>query len=528
VKITSRSAASLVVLVFMGMLAFAWAASGEGKHLPPDPQSASDKAVLTPYVPGSLNCRGCHDHPENFPNNQLICRMTEYSVWRDHDRHQMAYEVLLQPRSREIAKRLNVDISARDNACVRCHGISIPQGIEPFQFVAEREGVTCVACHGPFQEWILEHQNPNNEKWRSLTRAQKEQLKGMRDLWDPRTRVETCLSCHVGDPAERKIITHDMYAAGHPPLPSIEVAAFSDQEPRHWQILREKDMATRDHLGFKEGRLEQTELVAIGSLVTLRTSLKFLTDRPAGTATPPPSLDFARYDCTACHHELVRWDRSWRQGRGSGHAPGQPVPPIWPQALARLGLAAADPPSADRWFKELQDKLDSLDAAMTERPFGNFEKAAPIACDIICWLEEPLKLLEQKGQSKPGVAGGIVDQDIALKMLGALGKRAAERVPDYESARQMAWAFRTIYHEWSSETKQSDKDTKDILEILNRLDRRLFLTLDPGPSGKRSAIVDSLGERLKAAASYNPGDFVEDFQKLMNKLPKAQQVPARH
>jgi hypothetical protein len=516
VKITSGSAALLGFLMFMGVLTLGWKASGEGKRLPEGGQPAPEKAVLTPNIVGSLNCSSCHGSPEKFPNQQLICRMTEYPIWRDQDRHQIAYEVLLEPRGREIAKRLNIDLSAQDNACVRCHGVSIPQGVDQSQFVAKSDGVTCVACHGAFQEWIQEHQFPNNKKWRSLTRSQKEQLKGMRDLWDPRRRVETCFSCHIGNPSEGKILTHEMYAAGHPPLPSIEVATFSDQQPRHWQILREKDKAIRNDLGFKEGRLEHTELVAVDSLVALRASLKLLTSGSEGHAAAPPVLDFARYDCTACHHDLVQSDRSKRQARGSGHAPGRPVPPFWPQALVRIGLEAADPARAAAWFTELQSKLHNLETAMTERPFGNIEKAGPIACDIICWLEEPLDLLEQMVQNKPGNSGRIVDQDTALKMLRALGKHVAERVPDYESARQMAWAFQTIYREWSREPNQPKKE---IVDILNRLDQSLVLTLGPGRAGKRTAIADSLADRLKVAANYNPGDFALDFKKLMAELP---------
>ncbi len=525
-KITSRNAASFVVLVLMGMLTFGRAASSERGRLPQGGQHAAEKANLTPYIAGSLNCRGCHEHPENFPNQQLICRMTEYPVWSNRDRHQIAYEVLVKPdgRGQEIAKRLKIDLDARDNACVRCHGISVPEGVEPFQFAAERDGVTCVACHGAYQEWILEHQNPNNKKWRDLSRAQKERLKGMRDLWDPKTRVETCLSCHVGNPAERKILTHDMYAAGHPPLPSIEVATFSDQQPRHWQILREKDKSIRDRLSFKEGRLEQAELVAVGSLVALRRSLELLTSRPEGNAAPPPILDFARYDCTACHHDLVRSDGSSRQVRGLGSTPGRPLPPIWPQALVRVGLEAADPARADGWFKELQGKLRNFEAAMTERPFGNVEKAGSIACDIICWLDEPLELLDQMVQNQSGKSGRIVDQDTVLKMLHALGDRAAKQTPDYESARQMAWAFRTIYIEWSRKTNKPDKE---ILDVLNGLDQRLVLNLGPDPLGQRTPIIDSLSARLKAAGDYKPAEFAQDFQTLISRLPKGPQVPAQ-
>ena len=510
-KITSRTAASLVVLAFMGTLAFGWATSGEGKRPSRSDQPAAGKAVLTSQIVGALYCSTCHEDPKKFPNQQLICRMTEYPVWKDKDRHAIAYDVLVKPggRGQEIAKRLKIDLTAQDNACARCHGVYIPPDPQQAPPVGQWEGVTCVACHGAFQEWIQEHQFKNNEKWRKLTRAQKEQLKGMRDLWDPQTRVETCLSCHVGDHSERKILTHDMYAAGHPPLPSIDVATFSDQQPRHWQVLREKPKPIRDHQGFTEGRLEQTELVAVSSLIALKTSLNLLT-------MGEPSLDFARYDCTACHHDLVQSDRSWRQARRSGHAPGRPLPPIWPQALVRAGLEAADPARAEGWFNELQNKLRNFEAAMTERPFGNVKKADPIACDIICCLEEPLKLLEEMTQNTPDAKSRIVDGDTALKMLHALGKYAAKQPPDYESARQMAWAFRTIYTEWA---REPNKPKREILDILDQLDHRMVLTLGPGLVGQRSAIVDSLGERLRGASDYNPGEFVQDFRKLMDKLP---------
>ena len=31
-----------------------------------------------------------------------------------------------------------------------------------------------------------------------------------------------CLSCHLGNAREGRVVTHEMYAAGHPPLPGFE------------------------------------------------------------------------------------------------------------------------------------------------------------------------------------------------------------------------------------------------------------------------------------------------------------------
>src|SRR5437763_622141 len=64
-------------------------------------------------------------------------------------------------------------------------------------------------------------------EWRSLKRPEKEIKHGMRDLWDPAKRTELCVSCHIGNEKEGKVLTHEMYVAGHPPLPSFDMATFS-------------------------------------------------------------------------------------------------------------------------------------------------------------------------------------------------------------------------------------------------------------------------------------------------------------
>jgi hypothetical protein len=188
----------------------------------------------------------------------------------------------------------------------------------------------------------------------------------------------------------------------------------------------------------------------------------------------------------------------------------------------RLGLEAADPSRGDSWFEELESKLGHLEAAMAERPFGNLEKAGPTAREIIRWLDQPLKLLDQKVQYKPAIDARIVDQATALTMLHALGKHPDDWMPDYETARQLAWAFQTIYREWS---RKPNQPKKEIVDTLHRLDRQLQLTLGPGLAAQRTAILDSIGGRLSAAANYNPREFVTEFQLLLGALPQIHQAP---
>ncbi len=482
----------------------------------PGGQPAQPATVrITTTVVGSLHCSACHQDAKNYRNESLVCRMVEYPIWKSQDRHQMAYEVLSAPRAQAMGRRLGITVTDNEGACVSCHGIVVPRGVTSFLFTAKEDGVTCVACHGASKEWVEQHQIPNSPDWRNLTRAEKQELKGMRDLWDPKTRVEACLSCHVGNTAQGKILTHAMYAAGHPPLPGIETATFSEQEPRHWQYLREKSPEIQKQFGFNPARLEQTELVAVGGLSALTASLRLLADAAVADASSADRPDFARYDCAACHHELTTWDRSWRQARGYKGTPGRPTAPAWPLALVRVGLEAADPARAYAWDQAVKQKLHEFDRAISDRPFGDLSRARTVAGEIVAWAEEPLSVLGQMAQAKVGQPGPVVDRGRALAMLRRIGSIAFEEVPDYDSARQMAWAFRTIYHELMLDPAQRNPR---ITTILDRLDRTLKLNLAAPSAAGRKPIVDSLPERMKAAESYNPADFQKDMGELVKLL----------
>jgi hypothetical protein len=62
---------------------------------------------------------------------------------------------------------------------------------------------------------------------------------GERDMRDPAARAERCAACHVGNAAEGRFVTHAMYAAGHPPLPPLEVMTFSRDPPMHTTYARD-------------------------------------------------------------------------------------------------------------------------------------------------------------------------------------------------------------------------------------------------------------------------------------------------
>ena len=105
----------------------------------------------------------------------------------------------------------------------------------------------------------------------------------MTDLWDPVRRSEICTSCHIGNYKEKKVITHAMYAAGHPPLPGFEAATFSEFQPRHWQYLGEKEKSQRSRLRpFDASNLERRLLVAISGPIVLRESMRLFAEQAQG------------------------------------------------------------------------------------------------------------------------------------------------------------------------------------------------------------------------------------------------------
>src|SRR4051794_4225267 len=58
-------------------------------------------------------CRSCHSHPEDYKRiaDRLLCRMSEYPIWDEQDKHKIANKVLLGARARQMGERLNLRVS---------------------------------------------------------------------------------------------------------------------------------------------------------------------------------------------------------------------------------------------------------------------------------------------------------------------------------------------------------------------------------------------------------------------------------
>jgi hypothetical protein len=404
-----------------------------------------------------------------------------------------------------------------DERCLSCHAVVIKDrellGRSKEVLFRVEDGVSCVVCHGAYKEWVSRHGVFTEvPRWRPLTRARKEQDFGMRDLWDPIRRTELCASCHVGTlrGGARQFVTHEMYAAGHPPLPGFEVASFSDQMPRHWQYRSEKkDPEVRRELGYDGQERERTKLLLVGAAVSFREAMRLLEDQAEeclkGTGPDSRALDLASYDCSACHYEVR--PTSWRQRRGFGGKPGRVLMPAWPTALVRLAIhqAAADDAEARRLSDAFNRELEKLQSGTDLRPYGHPARIAPAARELARRAGELAERLNRTG----------CDPAAARRLLARAPDLYQGEALDYDSARQVAWAIRVMAND-------VNLDDPKVHATLKALDTQLALNLPvrlTSPKDRsQGSIVKALPNRLERLGAYDPDSFRRALLGLQERL----------
>jgi hypothetical protein len=461
------------------------------------------------YYYGKGECARCHNQGEAKVDGDYsnICRMTEVAYW-EKDKHKRAWLALENHRAEQMRKILGWDFM-KDKRCTSCHGVDAADSLmdEPYRKTKYQEGVTCVVCHGPYEEWVEKHGGGGKE-WRALTRQQKETKYGMFDLWSASKRTQVCASCHIGNVDEGKVVTHQMYAAGHPPLPSFEVVAFSEQMPRHWEYLKEKNP---DRLKLLkpppiDPALEETHLTAVGSLVVFQESVRLLQQQAAKSELEWPEV--AHYDCYACHHELT--SKNWRQQRGYAGKPGRPPLHFWPSALVKLGIihASADSTEADILDKEYRARFKQLQQALDAEPFGNREIVQAKAKALVGWTEDRLAKIQKDVLNASAKNIKKYQEDTPQRLLTALFKNRNEFIPDYDSARQLSWTFAALHRDAVKSTGYVKlKGNKSWQE----LDNYLLLTW---PTGNDTWAEPSLQKMLEKLSTYEPKQFLARYEKL--------------
>ncbi len=448
-------------------------------------------------------CGACH-RPGKGEEVTSFVRLDEINIWRDLDKHSKAFTNLdpkTNEKSRRMADLLGWDLQ-KDGRCLSCHApaFDAPKAKEKPELVTE--GVSCSGCHGPDDRWIREH-GFGQEDWIKRTAADKFRNWGMNDLRDPAVRSAMCASCHVGDASQGRVVTHEIYAAGHPPLPGLEVSFFSEAEPPHWwpmkdvPYLKNKPEALKNQYGIDQAATQHAKLVAVGGVVDLRESMTLFAD----TAKPGAMPDFARFDCASCHHELKESRDSWRQAFGFPAEPGRPPSAHWPAALARIGIAAGDPAQAASRTRDLDDALAAFRQAVGDRPFGDDSKSVAAARKLASWADGLAKALDSQK----------FDRASALRML----RKIAETEPrDYASARQLVWGFRSILKEMDDKSP----DAQEVAHLIDGLMLQLGINLIPRADG---GIERALGARLEADDRYDPASYhqtMDDIAKRLNNL----------
>jgi len=488
---------------------------------------------------GAADCFNCHlngiPRPDDpgyqafralFPDSDKWVLRKELAIWLSKDKHAQAFTSLLNDRSKNMGKLLGVEAIHRDRRCLACHTGYPLESIagEPGKLVDEKavenpnvsQGISCEGCHAPSGDWSLPHRKKAD--WRFKPAAEKWEKFGYADIRSPINRTRICLSCHLGNAAEGKIVTHEMYAAGHPPLPGFELATFAFQMPKHWQDFGEKeDVLRKDFLekspdpiygkDFDVKNLNQTNNLLIAALVAFSENLKLTSsiaeERISNSIPKPFWPELAQFECFACHHDLQ--DKSWRQNRRLRGAPGRPQLRAWPIPLARLAIKQAD---AER-FTALCQKIEDL---LNAQPFGSRAGWDPLLKEAE-WLEQ----VARDRQMHPPTP------DQGLPILRAIAAIAISDLWDYDSARQLVWATKTLRQELDEATRSrldADWTAIEAMFVLDLMEGKAAIAKLPNATEGRPVKEVDLETTLKPIAKYNAAEFRKKFAVLADRLAK--------
>lgn len=423
-------------------------------------------------APGANYCRGCHSgadmgqaagYVRKYKSNEFVL-LDEATTWDQKDVHSIAYANLSGPLGQKMEKALGYNV-ARDPKCLTCHSVDlapdIPLGRKEFkQFATNETGVNCTLCHGLGRNWQFEHsEEPTMEgeplPWREKTPRAKFD-RGMHDLRNPAVKARLCTSCHVGCADEGKVVTHEMYAAGHPPLPPFELASFVECEPKHWAYPTDPRLAFFTQLAEKSPdktwplyhffpaakEVYLARNLAAGAIAALEADLNLIAADAGAVASNPEAagMDYARFDCYACHHDLKY--PSDRQARGYEGPPGRPPLKAWVGVLPEVVAKHAeglDNPELKAMAAEFGPRWQAVRKAAVARPFGHPAELQQAAGKLADWCDGFLKILGDAPAPvyTPQQAERLLD---TIAAAGGSPRWAA----DPEAAMQLTWAYLTL------------------------------------------------------------------------------------
>ena len=361
---------------------------------------------------GSSGCLNCHSNP--FPLNNLDgdnadgveMQQARLFLGRDMngnpspspaDPHAQALSKILlsdgtpTPLTSQIIKEIGIIVpsDAFSKTCLTCHAgfqfrsnptqesLTLALGrsaesIEEDLQTPANQSIGCEACHGAASNYFQPHQT---KRWLGLS-ADNKSKQGFFDLANPAIAAEVCLSCHLGSPSESKVVSHRIYAAGHPPLPPFDLAKSLDTTcNQHWIDL--KDKATRwSPLPLTSNDVRKNYLLAhfqasssddaaikseianhfdntLKSFIGIQTAQAMNLKLIHNQATKGDWGDYASFDCMGCHQTLYKQIRS--STSIPNRIPGRPLWAYWTRLPDSISLIHNKP----------------LDEAFLAQPFGN-------------------------------------------------------------------------------------------------------------------------------------------------------------
>ena len=394
--------------------------AGVGRAAPPGDEPLPRPAFR--YTGADL-CVKCHRSEQGE-----WCDVATTAAWR-HDAHSRSHEALSSDNERTRAMEVALGIKAAATAsCVACHTHPVDEPAVDEETAVLHAGISCETCHGAGSGYLDPHMQ---KSWRFLSSAEKQAF-GMHDLRNPVAKANNCLSCHLGEVATDRVITHQMYAAGHPPLPAFEMEAFSAGMGRHWKRVWEKSPQIQElaaKAGYATEGSSELERSLVGSLVALQESVHLARDYAAAAETNAkdrPWPELAVYDCQACHHVLAV--PSWRQEAGYGQlVPGRPSLVRWPRGLAAVAFEQAG------MATDVDALLSPVVGVLNSRPFGTADGLRRVAEDSGREIDQAIEALARWRRDET-----LADRErVAIKQILAAG----QNVGDFESARLLAWGL---------------------------------------------------------------------------------------
>lgn len=444
---------------------------------------------------GASECANCHSEAD--PRSKKIyketmgyefIRLQESNIWDAHDLHSTAYRSLVTNRTpnnkkykpNATAQRMEDKLRkykgesyyvATDTACLACHASTkAPVSVAPpatwkATSFETSEGVGCEMCHGHGTMFVERHKsnrpaaaNDDTEAekvvdWRLFPTEIKKEW-GLTNLRDPAVAAQTCASCHIGNKDEGRFVTHDMFAAGHPPLPPLDLMAYAREQPRHWGFAADMPYITKladspkkesqdkafALYHYRKGESFVARRFAESALATLGATAGLGAQLADDAKAKSDGLDFAAFDCYSCHHNLKY--PSERQDRGYVGRPGRPLYRPAAFALARLVLDHAGGMPNGTALKGSAEELDKLELeladAFTVKTYGDADKVKAATAKLAKWSDEARKKLEPVRYTPEEVTK-------LFNTLIATASDTKKPVGDPEVAQLYLWAVETLY-----------------------------------------------------------------------------------